>query len=446
LRRRYSLALLLVLSAGMIAGPGSASIAVWSNRFGTGGGDYIAASARDTSGGIVVAGVTWGALAGPRNVAPSGFVRRYSAAGRVLWTRQISGPSFSTVQAVTVRTDGRVDALMNTFVQGRMGSVVSTVLAFDAGGRLLRQRRVGPPMSTYPEAVADGSGGVIMISGTYRQVRPGEHERFLRRYNASGTLLWNVPIPRDEAWSGPVRDRGGFVVHGSRRDADGEKWMVAAFDLNGRRRWTREGPDGQLWQLASDGSTIAGLGARESKGGMEWVVSTWDTDGRPDWTRYVRSIGDQEAPAPNVIAVSKGVVAVAGEVREKSTSVASTQRRLAGPRALREPLDNTVPAQLRGTAASRGSTLFARVFDAGGATSWHGTFPGRDQASLAFVTLHGRSLIMGGAVHTETNGTQLNADAYLAAVNVPGCSSSSSLMRDETGCRQEDETTAARLP
>lgn len=449
MRRAHALALLLVLSAALIAGPGSASVALWSNRFGTGGDEHIFASARDASGGVVVGGVTWGDLSGSGSGPPDGFVRRYSAAGRILWTRQIAAPGYNRVGAVTVRTDGRVDAVMDTLLQGRMASVVSTLLAFDAGGRLLSQRRIGPPLANYPEAVADGSGGVIMIGGTWRQVRPGEHERFMRRYDARGKLLWNVPIPRDEAWSEPVRDRNGFVVHGSRRDADGEKWMVAAFDLNGHRRWTEETLDGPIWRLASDGSTIAGLGVHQSSTGLEWVVRTWDLDGVAGWTRYVRSIGEQEAAAPNAIAVSNGMVAVAGEMREQSLSVARTQRWLVSmliPPDLREPFDNTVPAELRGATPSPGATLFARVFDAGGDTSWQGTFPGRDQASLTFVTLTGRSLIMGGAVSTETNGTWTNSDAYVAAVNVPGCRSDASLIRDETGCRRENETTATALP
>lgn len=396
MRSRSVLLLILVLASAWAGVPTRASEAVWSNRFGTGGNDTILATARDASGGTVVAGTTGGALASPRSPSPDGFVRRYAADGKVLWTRQIASRTSSLIESVAVRRDGTIDALMLTYVPGRMGSQAARVLEFDPSGRLRRNRAVGPPMSVVPESLPDGTGGVIMIGGTWRKDANGYHERFMQRYDAAGKLRWTIPVPPGDVWRSPVGTRSGFAVAGNRNYGG----VVIEFDLNGRARWTQTVPE-PIAHAGSDGASIVTAGYNAGRTGGEWIVRSWAADGEPRWARAIRQV---DATALSGLAVSNGVVAVGGELRERT---------------------------------STGSTLTTIVYDATGEASWEKRYPGRDPATIWFMTLWRGSMVFAGSVYPVRNGHVTNEDAFVTAVQVRDCSGTFAPVRDEFGCRRE---------
>ena len=68
---------------------GSNKRTVWSRQFGTPNADEAAKVATDTSGNVYVFGQTGGALARALRGSSDFFLRKYTAAGSTVWTRQV---------------------------------------------------------------------------------------------------------------------------------------------------------------------------------------------------------------------------------------------------------------------------------------------------------------------------------------------------------------------
>ncbi|MBX3139948.1 MAG: SBBP repeat-containing protein [Trueperaceae bacterium] len=75
---------------------------VWTRQFGTNSDDYALAAAVDAAGNVLVAGYTFGNLAGDADGAVHAFVRKYGPDGMVAWTRQPAAGTFSAAAGVAV--------------------------------------------------------------------------------------------------------------------------------------------------------------------------------------------------------------------------------------------------------------------------------------------------------------------------------------------------------
>lgn len=80
----------------------------WTRQLGTPAFDASAGVAVTPAGDIVVAGVTGGALAGPSTGGQDGFVRKMSATGSEIWTRQFGTPAQDDPWGVAVNGRGDI--------------------------------------------------------------------------------------------------------------------------------------------------------------------------------------------------------------------------------------------------------------------------------------------------------------------------------------------------
>lgn len=168
----------------------SAGNEIWERRFGSISWDDAYAAAPDGSGGVYIAGETWGNLGGPMAGSTDAWVARYDAAGNQLWIRQF-GPLGNT-WATAAAPDGSGGVYLGggggLGWSGASGAGI-WVARYDAAGDPLwiRQFGSGDYDGSYA-AATDDSGGVYVAGDTLGDLGgPGEGDTdgWVARYDSS---------------------------------------------------------------------------------------------------------------------------------------------------------------------------------------------------------------------------------------------------------------------
>lgn len=153
---------------------------------------------RDADGNTLVAGTTWDSLNGPQQGLGDVFLRKYDAAGAILWTRQLGTTNYDENFSMAV------DASGNAFITGRtrgaldgtnQGDYDTYLSKFDTSGTPLWTRQLGSNSYDYSYAVAlDPTGNPLITGATGGPLcgphRGGSWDVFLIKYDTSGTVLW----------------------------------------------------------------------------------------------------------------------------------------------------------------------------------------------------------------------------------------------------------------
>lgn len=172
----------------------------WSRQFGTDTTDEATAVAVDGSHNVFVGGNTWGSLFGPNAGASDGFLRKYDYQGAVLWTTQFGTPKYDEVYDVT--TDGSGGA----YVVGYTGPLSrpaahdtdAYVRRYDASGGLLWAKTFGTQADDSAWGVAvDRSGNAYVAgqtAGSLFAANAGDADVFLCKYDASNNLVWGRQV------------------------------------------------------------------------------------------------------------------------------------------------------------------------------------------------------------------------------------------------------------
>ena len=182
----------------------------WSRQFGTADADEATAVAVDGSHNVFVGGNTGGDLYGPNAGLWDGFLRKYDYQGAVLWTTQFGTPKDDEVYDVTT----------------------------------------------------DGSGGAYVVGYTGPLSRPAAHDTdaYVRRYDASGGLLWakTFGTQADDSALGVAVDRSGNAYVGGRTvgslfaaNAGNADIFLCKYDASNNLVWGRQvGSAGSDWSQA----------------------------------------------------------------------------------------------------------------------------------------------------------------------------------------------------
>jgi hypothetical protein len=122
---------------------------VWTRQFGT-AGDDSASGVAATRGGVFVSGQTGGTLSGQSSAGnPDAFVRKYDAAGKVVWTRQYGTPGFDAATGVSAARHGvfASTATDNTFPgetsAGGGDLAMARIVSYQPDGSISRAARSG---------------------------------------------------------------------------------------------------------------------------------------------------------------------------------------------------------------------------------------------------------------------------------------------------------------
>jgi len=354
----------VLLTAAALPGLARAQAVEWIRQFGSAGSDTTRGVAVDATG-VYVVGETSGTLSGQTNAGGTdAFVRKYSASGNQLWTRQFGSADGDFATGVAVDAAG-------VFVVGYSTAppLLSTNEAFlrkyDVSGNLLWTRQVRiPGLNTYAHGVATqptgvyvvghfsnnaggfvrkydfegnlvwvGSGGSgafgvaadatdVYVVGLTDQTLPGQtgaggRDAFVRKYSASGNQLWTRQFGSalsDRAWSVSVNATGSFIAGvaqpyvGQTSPVEGESF-VRKYDIDGNEQWTRQFEGlGYGGVMAADATGAYVVGATGGSGGGAFVRN-YDADGNELCIRQFGSAGDFAA---GVAVDAAGIYVVGG--------------------------------------------------------------------------------------------------------------------------------------
>lgn len=363
----------------------------WSQQFGTIETDEALAIAVDSSG-VYAAGFTGGILPDLDKVGRrDAFVRKFNAAGAVLWTRQFGSEFDDEAKAIAAAGEAIYvagDLGVSVAAQGDFDKVDGFLRKLDPSGRELWGRVIasagGTPQDDRANAVATDSTGVYVAGGTAGvlpgQTRVSEWDGFLRKYDASGNELWTRQFGTsgfDTVVAVAANASGVFVLGETDFGFPGQTFagglydiFLRQYDAAGNLLWARQfGTDGHDFPTAAvadaTGLYIAGgtggrLPEQVTGAGYDGFVRKYDNSGNVVWTRQFGLVGDVLAHGAALDATALYVV---GNVF------------------------GTLPGQAGGGGANEDA--FARKYDLNGNLIWTRQFgsEGADVASAAAVSL-----------------------------------------------------------
>ena len=251
---------------------------VWLRQFGSNENDEATETDVDSAGDLYVIGYSSGAFPGVADIGNEDiFVRKYSSAGEVLWTRQIAGEDHDSPGGIVVdRRTGTV------YVAGAL---------------------------TPPHGAGAGEPGL----------RP-----FLSAYDPQGTELWTSSFgavqERDDAWVTDLALAGGNLyslgyINGEFETTEslgGSDVFLRKFTLAGSTVWARQfgselRDEGSAFHVDNDGTAYVVAYARgvvegavaEGDAGAEAgvFIRKYGADGFVRWTRQFLSTAFERAYA-----------------------------------------------------------------------------------------------------------------------------------------------------
>ncbi len=165
---------------------------LWTRQFGTSGVDTTNGLALDSYGNAYVVGYTYGALAGTNQGGHDAFIRKYSAAGGVLWTRQFQLGGNDEAYDVAVRGTSEV------YVVGTFDYSASDqdgfVRKYDGLGNMRWTKPFGGSRGELVDGVSVDPLGNVYVAGATSSsldgINQGSYDAFVRKYSGSGTLTW----------------------------------------------------------------------------------------------------------------------------------------------------------------------------------------------------------------------------------------------------------------
>lgn len=277
----------------------------WADSFGGAGTTWDFASGVATlAGGPVVAGIT---EAPSVSTGGDGFLRRYDAAGTVLWSRQFGsggGDPMDSVRGVTV-ADGSIYTVGTTagdlYGPHRGGSNDVFVQRWSAGGNLEWGVQFGTPALDEGASIAviddtvyvggrsygvlPGGGGTAGSTGAYLTALRAHDgaRRWTRQFGGRGDMTHALEASGSTLYLAGGQSIGPYEP----RDA----W-VAAYSRNGTRRWLRKFGFKSInvafgLTVAYPGVMVVGYTQQSHSSASDGFVQAVTSNGRLGWSDQV---------------------------------------------------------------------------------------------------------------------------------------------------------------
>ena len=265
------------------------------------------------------------------------WLRRYGAAGSLVWTRSVDGPASGTDRAngVARSPDGSL------FVVGSVATVSASndvwVARYDADGNQIWAQTYGgaPGGDDQGFAVAtDGTGSAIVTGFHTVEVWVDEFDVvyprnvWVSKYDPAGNVAWTVghggaALGHDAGLGVATDSAGNVVVVGYEAVAgQGRNMWIRKYDPAGGVLWTvmHDGPeslDDEATAVAIDVGDEILVAGQEGASAIpwRWWLSRYDAAGTVMWTRTWEGTTEEGARATGVSA-SNGIAVVTGLERE----------------------------------------------------------------------------------------------------------------------------------
>ncbi len=224
---------------------------LWVRRYNAGKADYAFAMALDAQGNIYVTGASYNS----ENYFDYATIK-YNPEGELLWEQRYDGPAngYDVATALAVDGQGNVYVTGVSAGYGRVNFWSSADWRYDyatvkysADGKMLWTRRYNGPGNDCdgPTAMAVDSQGNVFITGLSRSSWDGDFDYATIKYSTDGKLLW------EHLYNGPGRDndnpaaiavdtQGNAYVTGYSTGTDG-RWgyTTIKYRTDGRRLWIK---------------------------------------------------------------------------------------------------------------------------------------------------------------------------------------------------------------
>jgi hypothetical protein len=286
----------------------------WVIQYGSYFDDQISEIAVDASENVFVVGNTQGSIYGTNLGYNDGFLEKRTSSGAWLWGRKIGTDRNDHVWSLAVGPLGEVYAVgttEGTLGESRFGNRDAFVRKFSADGDVLWTRQFGLALHDEARGVAvDAAGDVYVVGQLWAGTAAPYQEAFIRKYDASGEELWTDVFgtpTTDLATSVSVDAWGNVYVsgytYGALVDESGgnSDAFVRKYDADGVEQWTRQFGNSELDQVYSidvdaggnvyvAGYTGGSLGAPNA-GLTDALIRKYDPDGVEQWTRQLGGTG-----------------------------------------------------------------------------------------------------------------------------------------------------------
>lgn len=215
--------------------------ALWTVQFGTAGDDEAHAVAAHASG-VYVVGEAGG----------DAFIHKYDAGGGLVWSDAFGTAAFDAAGDVSVTDDGvHVTGFTGGDLGGTVGGFDAFVRKYDFDGNIAWTRQFGTSTTDVGSGVAADAGGVYVTGTTQGELggpNAGQDDVFLRKYDASGNVLWTTQFGSttfDFAESVAVGASGVYVAGETFGSIDGANVgdldaFVRRYDTDGTLAWGRQ--------------------------------------------------------------------------------------------------------------------------------------------------------------------------------------------------------------
>lgn len=268
---------------------------LWAEQFGTAEAETAWGVATGVDGSVYVVGSTEGALVGSSHGGNDGFVRKYSAAGRVLWTKQFGTEEEDHL--VGIATSGDAVYVVGHRTDEATDITKGLVMKLDSSGAEGWLEVFGTVGRTHALAVATDDQGNAYVVGSSPEASadapPEASDMVLRKYAPTGATLWTKRLDHGTnevafgvAVSGEgVYLAGEYVSRGGRGDSD---VRVAKFGADGAKLWDEPfdlGGDDYVYKLsvAADSVVFVGQTVSSAEDSDGYLIKLDPTDGGQVW-------------------------------------------------------------------------------------------------------------------------------------------------------------------